>query len=232
VLAAQGKTDEAVAEFETAVAAYRELSARDAANANWRRELAAGQYVLASAYLAQDRHAAALPLLRDAVLISQALTDADPTDASRQRDLAEQRRALGAALLAGGDPAAAALEAAAVISAMTSLMQASANDIHAGRIVSTAHALLARTWTSRGDDDKARHEWELAHAAIAAAASATNDYRFLDPMAVSLLHLDRAADAAPIVQKLSAMGYREPVFARTVASRGWTPPPRARQSGG
>jgi serine/threonine-protein kinase len=232
VLAAQGQTAEAVTHFETAVATYREVSARDATNANWRRELSSGEYVLASAYLAQDRHTIALPLLRHALTISKTLADADPTNMSRQRDLAEQQRAFGAALLAAGDTTGAARAAETVIAAMNSLLERRADDIHASRIASTAHALLARSWSMRGDGARARIEWERAHAAIASAAAASNDYRFLDPLAVSLLHLDRGADAAPVVQKLSAMGYRDPVFARTVARRGWPPPARARQSGG
>jgi tetratricopeptide (TPR) repeat protein len=232
VLAAQGRMDEAVVEFEAAVAIYRELSAQDTANANWRRELATGQYTLANAYLAQDRHALALQLLRESAAVATALATADPTNAARQRDLAEQRRGLGTALLATGDAAGAAREAERVIAAMGSLLQRRADDIHASRILSTAHALLARTWSVRGDDVKAQAEWQQAYAAVASAAAGSSDYRFLDPLAVSLLHLDRDADAAPIVQRLSAMGYRDPVFTRTLVSRGWPPPPRARQSGG
>jgi tetratricopeptide (TPR) repeat protein len=232
VLAAQGKTTEAITEFESAVGIYRELSGRDAANANWRRELATGQSVLASAYLALDRHGPAVHLLREAVVISKALAEADPTNPARQRDLAEQQRVLGEALLATGDTAAAAREAEGVVAAMSSLVQRRADDIHASRILSTAYALLARTWSRRGEDTQAKSAWAQAHAAIASAAAASNDYRFLDPLAVSLLHLGRDADATAIVQKLGAMGYRDPVFTRAVASRGWPPPPRARQSGG
>lgn len=232
VLAAQGATDDAILEFEQAVSIYRALAARDAANANWRRELATGQYVLAGAYLAIGRHGAALPLLRESVAISAALAAADPTNTGRQRDLAEQRRGLGAALLASGDADAAAREAEAAASSMDELLRRRADDIHASRIASTAHALLARAWAARGDGTRARDEWQRAHDAIARPAAASRDYRFLDPFAVSLLHLGRTAEAAPVIATLTGMGYREPLFARTVVSRGGPPPARARASGG
>ena len=232
VLAAQGATGDAILEFEQAVTIYRALTARDAANANWRRELAAGQYVLAGAYLAIGRHDAALPLLRESVAMSAALAAADPTNTGRQRDLAEQRRGLGAALLASGDADAAEREAEAAARSMDELLRRRADDIHASRIASTAHALLARVLTARGDGTRAREAWQRAHDAIARPAAASRDYRFLDPFAVSLLHLGRTAEAAPVVEMLTGMGYREPLFARTVASRGWPPPARARAPGG
>ena len=222
VLAAQGHTAGAIDEFRRAEAIFRQLVARDPSNANWRREVATGQLMLASAYLAQGRPAAALPLLRESVAVSRELSDADPTNVSRQRDLAEVRRALGAALLASGDPAGAAREAQAVVAATSALIERSGGDIHASRIASAGHALLARTFTERGDETRARAEWQHAYTSIARVAEASTDYRFLDPLVLSLLHLDRADEAGPIIEKLTAMGYREPVFLQTVQSRGWS----------
>ena len=230
VLAAQGSTDEAVVEFERAVGAYRALVSRDSANSNWQRELATGQSILATARLAQGRPEMAMMLLRESVAIATRLSEADPTNAARQRDLADQKRTLAEALLNTGqlDAAAHAADTANVIAA--DLLKRAPDDIHARRISSLAHALVARAWAERRDRVRATEHWQMAHDAIAATASSSRDYRFLDPFAVSLVHLHRAAEAAPVIDRLTAMGYREPRFLRALS--GSVPPARARPSGG
>ena len=232
VLAAQGKTAEAVAEITQAVEAYRSLVTQDATNKTWRRELATGQQALASAHLGHGHPEAALPLLRESIPMIRTLTDGDLTNAGWRRDFAEQRRTLGVALLATGDLGGAVREGDAVLEIAADLLRRDAADIHAARIASTGHALLADVWTARRDAERARRHWELARDAVAKVAAASNDYRLLDPYVVSLVHLDRAAEAAPLLAKLNAMGYREPRFLRAVNSRGSVPPPRAPSSGG
>ena len=231
VVAAQGRTSDAIAQYERSVSAYRDLSARDVTNANWRRELATGENFLARAYLAHGRHAEAVLLAQSAVGISRALSEADPTNTLRQRDVAEYRWTLATTLLAAGDAAGAAREAEAAL-ALTAQLLKRGDDIHASRIASAAHGVLADLDARRGDTTAARVHWQHAHDAIARAAAGSSDYRLLDPLAVSLLHLHRPDAAAPIVRKLEAMGYREPRFVHVVTSRGIVPPARARQSGG
>jgi len=226
VLAAQGKTVDAIEHIEQAVGTYRTLVGQDAANRTWRRDLASSQYSLASAYLGRGWHERALPLLRDSVAISQALADRDPTNAAWRRDLAEQRRALGSALLDVGDLAGAAREIQAALAITNDLLHHDAADIQAARIASTAHAVAAQVSTAQRQPEQARHEWELAHEAIAKVAAASSDYRLLDPLAVSLLYLGRDAEAAVILERLNAMGYREPRFLRIVNNRGPAPPAR------
>ncbi len=112
------------------------------------------------------------------------------------------------------------------------LVKRSGGDRHAGRIASSAHALLADSRAARGDADGAKAEWEQAYKAIAPVASGSADYRSLDPLAVSLLNLGRSAEAAPIVQTLAAMGYRDPNFVRNTAFSGHSLPARTRYQGG
>ena len=226
VFAAQGRTAEAIAQFERSVAGYRDLTARDAANANWRRELATGENFLARAYLAHGRHAEAVPLAQSAVGISRALSEADPTNTLRQRDVAEYRWTLGTALLAAGDAAGAAREAEASL-VLTAQLLTGGDNIHASRIASAAHGLLAEVAARRGNTAAARVHWQHAHDTIARVAANSSDYRLLDPFAVSLVRLDRAGAAAPVVKKLTAMGYKDPLFVQAVASRGSSPPSRA-----
>ena len=98
---------------------------------------------------------------------------------------------------------------------MNALRDRTAGDLQAGRITSAAHALLAQTWGLRDDPARAKAHWEQAHKAIEPVASTSADYRLLDPLAVSLLNLGRSAEAAPILQKLDTMGYRDPIFVRS-----------------
>jgi tetratricopeptide (TPR) repeat protein len=232
VLAAQGKAEEAIGEIRQAVELYRGLVAQDAANRAWRRELSAGQHVLAGAYLGQGRTEAAVPLLRESIAIMTILSEDDPTNVGWRRDLADHRRTLGSALLAARDLGGAAREGNAVLEITSDLLRRDAADIHAARIASTAHALVAQVWTARREPERARHEWELAHESIAKVAAASKDYRLLDPLVVSLLHLNRTAEAVPVLGRLSEMGYRELRFLRAINDRGSFPPPRASSSGG
>jgi hypothetical protein len=73
--------------------------------------------------------------------------------------------------------------------------------------------------------------WQSSHDAIATLARGSRDYRFLDPMVVSLLHLGRRNEAVPLMATLSAIGYRDPRYLRAVTS-GQPPPARIRPSGG
>ena len=52
-------------------------------------------------------------------------------------------------------------------------------------------------------------EKQRAVAEIEPVARNSNDYQFLDPLARSLLALERTEDSAPILEKLRAMGYRK-----------------------
>ncbi len=210
VLAAQGRTVDAIAAYTRAEALLNELAVRDPANRAWQREVATGQMNLGQARLAVGEHAEALRHLRGAVTIMETLTAGDPTNVGWQRDLADERRALGQALLAVGDTSGAAREADASLRLTAGLIGLADGDLQAVSIASTAHAVLAQAWTARGDAGRAAAEWERAYQVIAPSAAGSMDYRMLEPLAVALLRLGRAAQAAPVVQKLTAMGYYSP----------------------
>ena len=225
VLAAQGRTFEAIAAFTRAEALLDELAVRDPANRAWQHEIASGQLNLGQARLTAGHHAEALRRLRRAVTIMETLTAGDPTNVAWQRDLADERRALGQALLAVGDTSGAAREAEAALGLAADLIGRAGGDLRAVAIASTAHSLLARVWTTRGDSGRAAAEWERAYQVIAPSATGSMDYRILEPLAVALLRLGRTAQAAPVVQKLTAMGYHSPQVRATRTTGARLPAP-------
>jgi eukaryotic-like serine/threonine-protein kinase len=227
VLAAQGTVADAAAALERALALLRELDARDPANRTWQREIAAGHANFAAVQMASGRPEAAAPLLDRAVRIMRTLAEGDPTNAGWQRDLADYRRARGGTSLARGELRSAADDASAALAAASDLLARPGGDLQAARIASAAHAVLARVSEARGDPALARTHWERALASIPAAARHAGDYRFLDPLAVALLRLDRPAEAAPVLERLRAMGYRDPLFLAQIQET-WGLPPEAR----
>jgi tetratricopeptide (TPR) repeat protein len=217
VLAAQGKTADAAGALERALGLLRELDARDPTNRAWQREIASGHANLAAVRLASGHAGAARPLLDRAVRTMETLVAGDPTNTGWQRDLAEFHRTRAATALTLGDLAAAAVDGATAL-AMTSDLPG--GDLQAARIASAAHAVLARVSDARGDAVLARRHWEQALESIPAAARTTRDYRVLDPLAIALLRLGRADEAASVVETLRAMGYRDPVFLAQIQTTG------------
>jgi tetratricopeptide (TPR) repeat protein len=224
VLAAQGKIADAAVALERALGLLRELGARDPSNRAWQREIAAGHANLAAVQVASGRPEAAGPLLDRAVRIMERLVEGDPTDAGWQRDLADYRRARGGTSLARGELRAAADDASAALAAASDLLARPGGDLQAARIASAAHAVLARVSEARGDAALARTHWEAVLVSLPAAARNGRDYRFLDPLAVALLRLDRAPEAAPVLETLGAMGYRDPLFLNQIQAAGLSLP--------
>ena len=231
VLAAEGRTDEGIVAFEQALELLRDVAARDPANRTWQRDLAGASFNLGTARLAAEDLARALPLMQRAAAIMKTLHEGDPSNTGWRRDFADYRRGYGQALLATGDIDGAAREGTAALEIVSGALE-NAGDLQAGRIASNAHALMARIYTARGNRAQAEPHWGHAHRSIERAGGNSTDYRLLAPLAVSLVNLGRPADAAAALQKLSAMGYRDPLFLRAVALSGQRPPARARIQGG
>jgi tetratricopeptide (TPR) repeat protein/tRNA A-37 threonylcarbamoyl transferase component Bud32 len=215
VQSAQGRTRDAIRSFEEAVVLLSELVRRDPTNRAWERDLSGVSLGLGYALIAAGQHGRAILSLQRAVAIMGELTEGDPTNTGWKIHLADDRQALGRALLASGDAAGAAREAQEALEILNGLTGHTAGDLQARRIASIAHGLLAQVWAARGDPARAKAEWEQAYRTIEPVASASADYRLLDPLAVSLLNLGRHADAAALLQTLHTMGYRDPIFVRS-----------------
>lgn len=108
----------------------------------------------------------------------EALTDADPTDAGWQRDLAEALHGRGLALIESGDLECSSADAEAALRITARLLQSTAENRHAARISSLAHALTARVWQRRGEATRARAAWEQSLAAIAPVAREATSISF------------------------------------------------------
>ena len=228
VLAAQGQTGKAVAAFEQSAGVLGDLTRRDPANRAWQRDLAGAAFALGNALLANQQPAAALPPLRRAVAIMTTLTEGDPSNTGWRLNLADDRQALGRALLANGDAHEAEREAVAALKIANAPGTSQGTDLQVARITSATHALLARLAARRDDATGATSHWTEAYKAIAAIAGGSGDYRLLDPLAVSLVNLGRTAEARPVVEKLAAMGYRDPIFLANTNVDGPVLPARAR----
>ena len=77
------------------------------------------------------------------------LTAADPSDAGRQRDVAELREGYGRALVAVGRLPLAGSEADAVQQLAGGLLKSDPEDRRAVRILSLSHTLHARVWAAQ-----------------------------------------------------------------------------------
>jgi len=207
LLGALGEQPAAHRHFTTALAIAETLSARDPANRLWQQNVA--RYLTRVGVTTPlNQPKVRRQLLDRAVGVMRGLATADPTNAGWIRELAESHYERGSVAADAGDVAAAAADADAAVQALVSLHGAAATDRQVARVRSLAHALAGRVWTERGEVARARGAWSQALADIESVASHSSDYQFLDPLAQALLALGRTHDAAPILQKLDAMGYR------------------------
>ena len=74
-----------------------------------------------------------------------------------------------------------------------------------------------------GEAEQARAAWTRALDAIEPVARISADPRLLDPWARGLLHLDRIQEAIPVIEKLRAVGYRNPQFLELGRQKGVLP---------
>lgn len=225
VLEALGDVEGALKHYRTALAISGALAAHDPTNMEWKRELARHHFKIGRALGALAvRRAEALAHLQTAVAVLRPIAAADSSDSGWQRDLAEARASLGEALYAAGDPDAGVREATAALAIADRLLESSPGDRRARRLRSLGHALLGRVFAARGHAARAREAWQESLASIEPAARTSDDDRFLDPWSGALLHLDRAAEASPVVEKLVSRGYGYPPFVRDVARSGTSGP--------
>ena len=80
--------------------------------------------------------------------------------------------------------------------------------------LSAALTLQGRLFERLGQNESARRAWERATGAIADRAEGSRDWRYLDPWARALLHLELTEQARPIVEKLVSFGYRNRDFVK------------------
>jgi serine/threonine-protein kinase len=220
MLESRGMVHEALGHFRAAVEICNELVSADPTNMDWRRELGRNHFRLGHALIAWGGRAEALDELRQAVTILDAVAARDRTNAGWQRDLAEARQGFGEVLLAGNDDEGAAAQAVAALKLADAVLGSSPDDRQAIRLRSLAFTLEGQVWSRRGNARRAVECWEQSLAAIEPVARSSSDDRFLEPWAIVLVHLKRRDEAKPILEKLSLMGYRNPILLRIASSAG------------
>jgi tetratricopeptide (TPR) repeat protein len=198
----------------------RELAAAYAAadprNANWRRDEASAESNLAGALRLMGSLARAERAYEHAIAIIRPIADASPTQATRQRDLVDAVLGLGLTNFERGELDAAAARADEVERLLAPLL-ARGTDREATRRAVEGRLLAADVVTRRGNARLAQQLREAALALVVAGRASNPEKSLLALEARALLSLNRAAEARPIVERLTSLGYRHPTLMKAVA---------------
>lgn len=154
----------------------------------------------------------------------EALTDADPTDAGWQRDLAEALHGRGLALIESGDLECSSADAEAALRITARLLQSTAEKPPRGTNQQPRACLdrpgVAATW--RGDP-RTRRVGTVA-CCHCSRREGSDEYQFLEPLALALLGTGQGALAGEVIRKLEGMGFHSPRLSEAAAASGRTAP--------
>jgi len=193
-----------------------EYAAADPRNVNWQRDVAAAESTLGGVLRLTHSLAEAERAYERAITIVRPIAEASPGVAIRQRDLADAELGLGLTYFERGELDAAAAEADSVERLLAPLL-ANGNDREAKRRAAEGRLLAADVAARRGDMRQAQQLRETALAIVVSSQEANPEKRLLAVEARALLALNRAAEARPIVERLTRLGYRHPTLMRAVA---------------
>jgi tetratricopeptide (TPR) repeat protein len=147
-----------------------------------------------------------------ALAIIRPIAVASPTQATRQRDLADAELGLGLTYFERGTLDAAAAQADSVERLLAPLLTRG-DDREAMRRAAEGRLLAADVAARRGNARKAQ---ELRETALAMVVS-SQEAQLLAVQARALLALNRVAEARPIVERLTSLGYRHPSLMKAAA---------------
>jgi tetratricopeptide (TPR) repeat protein/predicted Ser/Thr protein kinase len=211
-------------DLAAAVAQYRawrdeaaQYAAIDARNADWQRDMAVATSYLAGGLRLTGQVQTALTHYREAVAVLTPIAEASPTSGQWQRDLAVAEVGFGRTLLNAGS-ITEAIRTAETVERVLARLPASTRDAEAVRIGAEGMLLLADASAQLGDRTRARQLRESAIAHLA-PKQGVSDKRTLAVAARALLDLNRAAEARPIVDWLTAQGYKHPMLVRATKQR-------------
>ncbi len=196
----------------------------DPQNLDWQRDAAVGESYLAGARRLAGRVEDARRGYARAVAMLRPIADASPLVAPRQIDLAVAEIGLGQAWLDLNDVGTAAVHAQAAQDRLAPLL-ARGGDLDATIRAADARLLAGEVAARQGNPSRAR---QMRESALALSNSgAPSDRRSLVIQARALLALDRVADATPIVERLTKLGYRHPAVMKIYREKqGLTATPR------
>jgi len=199
-------------QFEVASA----YAAADPRNANWRRDEAAAGSNLAGALRLMGSSQEAERAYDRALAIIRPIAVASPTQATRQRDLADAELGLGLTYFERGALDAAAEQADSVERLLAPLLTRG-NDREAMRGAAEGRLLAADVAARRGNARQAQQLRDTALAMVVSSQEANPEKRLLAVQARALLALNRTAEARPIVERLTRLGYRHPTLMKAAA---------------
>ena len=148
-----------------------------------------------------------------AIAILRPIVEAAPDLAIRQRDLADAELGLGLTYLELGELDAAAVRAETVEGVLAPIL-ARGSDREATRRAAEGRLLPADVAARRGNARLAQQLREAALALVVSGQDANPEKRLLAVQARALLTLNRTAEAGPIVERLTSLGYRHPTLMR------------------
>ncbi|MSO45757.1 MAG: hypothetical protein EXQ59_03180 [Acidobacteria bacterium] len=153
-----------------------------------------------------------------AIAIIRPIAEASPAMATRQRDLADAELGLGLTYFERGELDAAVARADEVERLLAPLL-ARGTDREATRRAAEGRLLAADVAARRGNARLAQQWREAALALVVSDQEANPESRLLAVQARALLALNRAAEARPIVERLTSLGYRHPTLMNVVVQR-------------
>jgi eukaryotic-like serine/threonine-protein kinase len=209
---ARGETDVAMRGLRRVVDAYTELVGYDPQNIGWHGELIAARLqstVLQESPKERGRSAALSQILQAA----ETLAGRDPSNAVWIEQRAAIQRRIALALLAEGDTAQARNQTQGAANVLSAIPAKSVT----GRIrLEHAMVLLARADVARAakDNDEAHKACQEARALLANDAKASRSYAINDAWVRIHLCLGLRDEAAPAIDYLAAIGYRQVEYRR------------------
>jgi tetratricopeptide (TPR) repeat protein len=138
------------------------------------------------------------------------LASSDPADAHWQIDLALVRRNVGEIQLAASNAAAALSSFESSLRILDERLEARPDDLYLQYEIAVGRTLLGDALEQAGGRAEARRAWREALDALEDQMGTARDPRVLAAWVRPLLRLGDAERAAPILQRLRAMGFRYP----------------------
>lgn len=204
---ALGNIAAAETHLRSALAIKSELHRLDATNTNWTRNLAMTHNDLSSLLRSYGDYGSAIGEATTARELMSSLIAADAQRKSWRAERAAVAVSLARAQLAAGRTADAA---AAIAAARADLRSSDPGPSATRASVDFAEGEILH---ARGNFDGARKAWTAALEGYAALTKDV-DLGLRRQQVITLLRLDRTADAAPLIEQLDRSGYRHPEYVR------------------
>jgi tetratricopeptide (TPR) repeat protein len=202
-----------------AVSLAKELVAFDSAQMYWREDLGYYSQLLGTLSRQNGQLEEASRLDSEAVRVLDELVATDKTNARWRRELALAQVEAARVNLARRDYAAAEHLLASALVAIKAGRATTPNDINLILLAAHADIVEGQVAQKRNDATTAREYWIRAREGIAPIARMGDDPNILAALASALLLLNDLNAARPVVQRLSAMGYRTPDLDSLLATK-------------